>query len=211
MNLPLILKIKAYLFREQIRVVRRYYRGRFVWVDLALLLAYLFSNPYRMCRKFLQKRGARNIYAYGETPLTTLEKIAKAFDIRSDDRWLELGSGRGRACFWMAHHWGCQARGVEWIPAFASRAKWIGKFFGKADFLAGSMEEADFSWPTVVFLYGTGLSDQELDRLLEPMRGLPKGTKVITISEPLEEYRQIRSIPVSFPWGETDAYLQVKG
>jgi hypothetical protein len=212
MSFFFLLRLKFCLVKDQIQVIRIYYKNwRFAVVDMSLGLLYLFSNPYRMCRKFLQKKKVANIHAYGETPLATLEKMAKAFAIQPSDRWLELGSGRGRGCFWMSQFWGCEVRGVDFVPTFISRASWLSKTFSlrSVDFQQKEMMETDFSWPTVVFLYSTCMSDEEINALLVPMRSLPMGARVITISEPISHpnYILTNSLPVSFPWGKTTAYL----
>jgi hypothetical protein len=196
-------------------VIGRYYKNKkLLQADCLLFLLYFFSNPYRMCRKFLEKKRAHNIYAYGETPLTTLEQLVLSFNIQPEDRWLDLGAGRGRGCFWISEVWGCPTRGIEWIPSFVSRAAWIVKQLSlpRLEFQNIVMEKADFSWPDVVYLCGTCMSEEEIEALLIPMKALRSGAKVITISEPLNDpsYLLIQSIPVSFPWGETEAFLQIK-
>ena len=145
-----ILRVKIRLILNQIGAVKFYLRSKkFFWADCLLFWRYLFSNPYRMCRKFLEKRGADEIHAYGETPLITLEKIVASFAIHPEDKWLELGSGRGRGCFWISEFWGCRARGIEWIPTFVSRASWIAAKIStcRSEFYNISMQEADFTWP----------------------------------------------------------------
>jgi hypothetical protein len=211
----IFIQTKIRLISDQIQVIRRYYKNkRFFLADCALFFSYLFSNPYRISRKFLEKKGAENIYAYGETPLPTLEKIVRAFDIRSENKWLDLGSGRGRGCFWISEFWGCEAKGIEWIPQFVSRASLIAKYLpsSQSEFHNTLLENGDFSWPDVVYLCGTCMSNEEIQSLLIRMQSLHIGTKVITITEPLNHpsYKLIQSIPVSFIWGETDAYLQIK-
>ncbi len=209
----MFLVIKYRLFLDQFQVVLRYYKKPlFAFSDLALAVFYLFSNPYRICRKFLQSKGFSFIHAYGETPLTTLEHIVKTFEITSKDRWLELGSGRGKTCLWLSLYWGCTVRGIDWVPQFADRASLLARLFSlpRLSFFRQSFHEADFSWPTVVFLYSTCMSNQEINNLLLSMKTLPDKAKVITISAPLTHpnYRLLSSTFVSFPWGKTKAYLQ---
>jgi ubiquinone/menaquinone biosynthesis C-methylase UbiE len=156
--------------------------------------------------------GYGNIHSYGETPLPALEKIVRAFDITSAEKWLEIGSGRGRGCFWISEVWGC--RGIEWVPTFVSKASWIAERIPSclSQFEEISMYDADFSWPDVVYLCGTCMNSQEIKKLLCSMRILQKGAKVITISEPFNhpDYQLVKSISVSFIWGDTEAYLQIK-
>ncbi len=199
--------------REQIRTIRRYYRRpRFALIDLCFGLVALFSNPYRTCRKFLQRKKAADIYAYGETPLATLEKIARVCEIGPQDRFLELGSGRGKGCFWMAEFIGCQTHGIEWVPQFVAVAKGLKALFrvSKLSFSREDMEGADLSSYTVVYLYGTCLDDAAVDRLKQKLAELPVGAKVITISYPLPSLELKKSFTVRFPWGVALAYYHLK-
>lgn len=204
------LSTRAYLLRETCTVVFRYYsKTRFAFADLSLALLYLFCNPYRYCRKFLQKRGEKEIHAYGETPLTTLQIIATESGITATDRWLELGSGRGRASLWIANFIGCQTLGVEWIGRFVKRGNWIAYLFRLKNlkFVCQSVLDAPFHEATVVYLYGTSWSDELIERLEERMKALPPNSKIISISFPLPTFQVIKTFPVSFPWGKTEAYL----
>lgn len=210
-----MLRVKFRLIKDRLEEFRRYYRRlSFAAADLTLSLFYLFSNPYRVCRKFLQAKGIENVYVYGETPLVTLEKMVQAFGIKPEDHWLELGSGRGRTCFWMSLVWGCETRGIEWVPSFVVRANRAVRLFSlkNLEFHRQSIYEADFSWASVVFLYSTCMSEDEIAKLLICMEKLPVGAKVITVSEPLSHpnYFFNQSLSVSFPWGRTKAYLQTK-
>lgn len=211
----MFLQIKLRLLLDQIQVICRYYKKLpFALADLLLSVLYLFSNPYRICRKFLQKKGEASVHAYGETPLKTLEHMVKTFHIAHEDRWLELGSGRGKTCLWLSLYWGCSVRGIDWVPQFVRRASLVARLFPSArlTFHKQSFSEADFSWPTAVFLYSTCMSDEEILNLLSSMTQLPQKAKVITISAPLghPDYPLIHSTPVSFPWGATHAYLHLK-
>ena len=204
MSIGDFVRVKKTLLAEQLSVIRRYYpkSPRFALVDLSLGFFSLFFNPYRICRK----SGS----IYGETPLSTLHRIADQCRLSSDDIWLEIGSGRGKGCFWIALFTGCRAVGVEKIFLFARLAQFLAALFRlDVHFYAQEMEEADFSKATCVYLYGTTLSDAEIERLAEKMKALPSGAKVVSISAPLPGWG-CRSFPVSFPWGETEAFLHVK-
>ncbi|MES2274076.1 MAG: class I SAM-dependent methyltransferase [Chlamydiota bacterium] len=208
--------VKKRLWQDQIETIRRYYRKnlRFCFIDLSFGLVALFINPYRTCRKFLQKKEEAEIYAYGETPFTTLELIVKAAEVHPDDIWLELGSGRGKGCFWVSCFTGSSCVGIEWVPQFVRIAKFLKALFRvpRVSFQCISMDEADFTQPTIVYLYGTCLEQSKIDALFEKMKHLKEGTKVITISYPLEGGGFVlnKTFPVEYPWGSAEAYLQIK-
>ena len=92
-----------------------------------LQLFYLFHNPYRVSRKFLQKRGEEDIYQYGETPLKTMSHICQEAGITKDDHLFELGCGRGLAAFFIRECFGCKVTAIEQIPIFVRIAKQLNK------------------------------------------------------------------------------------
>lgn len=188
------------IWLDRIEAIRLYYKSpKFALIDLTFGLLALFMNPYRTCRKFLQKKGADDIYAYGETPYSTYQKLAKECGISSHDTWIEMGAGRGKGCFWLAHFTGCKVIGIEWIPQFIWLAHAIKTLFRmkQMQFIRTDIEQADLAQATVIYLYG-----------LWPNLKIANGVKVITISEPLEGYNVLKSFWVRFPWGRTTAYLQ---
>ena len=120
------LVVKKRNFVEFLKVVWKYYPTlSFFKIDVALLLTYLFDNPFKISKRFLTKKGEKDVYAYGETPLTTLDYIAKECRLSSKDVVFELGCGRGRTCFWLNQFIGCKVVGIEIIPEFVERAERI--------------------------------------------------------------------------------------
>lgn len=205
--------------QESLQVIWRYYRrGDFAKVDLYLIRAYLLRNPYRISKQFLMKKGEKNIYAYGETPLTTMEQIARACGIQSSDVVYELGSGRGRACFWLHFFIGCRVVGIEYVPEFVRTAQHVRVHFGieAVRFHCIDILQADLSAATVVYFYGTMADEAFISGLIEKLKKLPAGAKVITVSFPLTAYTDqtflqvVKIFSARFFWGEADIYLHVK-
>lgn len=208
-------RVKTRIWKDQAQTVRYFYKNpRFAWVDLCLGAISLFSNPYRTCRKFLEKKGEIDTYAYGETPLTTLRQIAENCRLSPSDHWMELGAGRAKGCFWIAAFFGCRTTGVEWVPRFVGTARLLQRFFRfpRLAFELKNIEEADFASVTAVYLYGTCLSEETLARVVQNMQRLPNGARVVAVSEPLQApfLTLKRVFPVRYPWGETDAFLLEK-
>jgi hypothetical protein len=203
--------VKWFLLREQLLVVWRYYRNvRFAFVDCLYGLVALFSNPYRACRKFLQKKGENDVYTYGETPLSTFHKLAKAAQLSSEDAYVELGSGRGKTCLWASLFFGCSVRGVEWVPSFVRLSRFCARIAcASAQFELNSFFTADLRQATVVYFYGIHL---DTTPLLKQFAQMPKGSRLITISEPIESdlFEVVKEEVVFFPWGKTEAYVQVR-
>jgi len=75
-----------------------------------------------------------------------------------------------------------------------------------------NMEEADFRSATVIYLYGTCLETESLDKILQKMEALPTGARVISVSEPLANNHFVlqKEFDVQYPWGETKAYLHFR-
>lgn len=208
----LFFAVKARLFREERRVQREFYGHLgFKKCDQALLKAYRGLNPYRMTKEFLKLKGISNVHQYGETPLTVMAQIARECSLTPTDRLIELGCGRGRGVFFLSEMIGCSVHGIEWNPLFVSLAQSIPA--SKASFSCQDMCSADLSQASVIYLYGTCLDEESIQKLLSKLEGVAKETKIITISYPLSDYSPSfvvsKQFQVSFPWGNTEAYLNL--
>lgn len=217
--LALNIQVKWFNFIEFIYVIVRYYSNFvFAKVDLILIAAYFFKNPFRLSKSFLLSRGEKEIYTYGETPLTTLELIAKKCHLSSKDVVYELGCGRGRTCFWLQQFVCCSVVGIDYVPAFIDKAHRIQNYFSLEglnfkleNFFKASLKEA-----TVIYFYGTCQSSSSIQKLIEHFSTLPKGTKVITVSYCLSDFdksssfKVIKQFSAPFTWGKGEVYLQVK-
>jgi predicted RNA methylase len=203
------LRARFFNFKEFFQLAWRYWReARFAQIDCALALRYFFESPYHMNRKL-------GLELYGETPLTTMQKIADVAKIGADDVVYELGAGRGRTSFWLHHFYACKVCAIEYNPFFVARAKEIQQKYGVegVEFIHGDMRKVDLSQATCIYLYGTLLADADIKELLVQFKKLKLGTRLITISYSLTDYetksfRVLSEFEVAFPWGKTTAYLQ---
>ncbi len=203
--------VRYFNFVDLLKTISLYYRKpKFALVDIALLLSYFFKSPYRIGREFKASEP------YGETPLATLDAILKHCPIGPDDVAYELGSGRGRACFWLSLYKGYNTVGIEYIPTFVERAQKLAGFFNvkNVDFRCEDILTADLSEATWIYLFGSALPDETITKLTKRLEMLKPGTKIISISYPVTAYTDnenivvTNTIDVTFPWGETTAYIQ---
>ena len=208
----LFFKVKWFLFQEG-RVVRRLFPS-FLKYERALKKAYRFSNPFQICKNYLKQRGEQLIHAYGETPLPVLATIAKQCEFNPKDIIIELGCGRGRGAFFLSQLIGCRVIGIDWVPFFIKTAKAIAASFGSplpVRFDCQEMQVADLSEATVIYLYGTCLSDEAIYNLISRFEKLSAGVKIVTVSYPLFDYNPrfctIKQFTVTFPWGDAEVYL----
>jgi SAM-dependent methyltransferase len=218
--LALLLSIKGSYFRlfEWLRVVVLFYtkEPKFAHIDCLLARHYFWKNPHRLSKEFLEKKNEKNIYQYGETPLTSLAKIAKECGITSKDTFFELGCGSGRTCFWLTTFIKCHVVGIDYLPAFIQKAKKIKRQKGihKVNFQEKNILDVDYSQATCIYLYGTCLEDTVIHQLVHRFSTLSPRTQVITVSYPLTDYAKYFSLKKQFlcrfPWGKAEVYLNEK-
>ncbi|HRW58700.1 MAG TPA: hypothetical protein P5048_03670 [Chlamydiales bacterium] len=210
------LKVLGFNLIEECKVALFFYTKslKLFFADLYFHALYLTENPFRTSRKFLQKKGQDDVYKYGETPITTFFKIIEKTKVTSNDSFLELGAGRFRTLFFLNIIKKCAASGVEVIPSFCQKAIQLKKAFSLEGFdvLEKDFYDLDLSHYSVIYLYGTSMSDFEIFKLIERFKKLSNTVKIITISYPLSDYSNhfkiIDKFPVRFPWGITSAYIQ---
>ncbi|MCK4934289.1 MAG: class I SAM-dependent methyltransferase [Simkaniaceae bacterium] len=204
--------------KQEKDVKQRLYKNlAFSKLDTSLLKNYRFKNPYRISKNYLKSTGMPNIHLYGETPLPTMELIAKECDLSKADTLLEMGSGRGRLLFFIHHFYQCQVIGYEKIPEFAAITNQLIEEFSlkQIECIESDMLKADLSLASVIYLYGSCLEDEEIELLVQKFSNLKAGVKIVTISYPLKDYAKdntftlAKEFPVCFPWGKTSAYLNI--
>lgn len=215
--LAINLKVTFKSFLEWMKVIGRFYKNQqFRRLDLHLLALYLFNNPYKMSKRFLQRRGEEEIDVYGETPLTTMELIAERLEFKAGECVFELGCGRGRTCFWLNVVRGCRVVGIEWLPEFIERAEKVKKRAGLQDveFRCEDLSESDFSGADVVYIYGTTWSDALIEKIAEKCSVLKPGAKVVTVSylllpySPVGIFEVVDQFTAPFLWGEAEVFVQ---
>lgn len=207
-----------YDLQDMRHVQKVYYQDpTFGSIDRSLLKKYIFRSPYRISKQYLKCKQEEDLYTYGETPLSTFEKIAEELEINALDRVLELGSGRGRGVFFLAHFYNCEVIGIERVPQFVKLASYVAHEhqIRNVAFKCADMFKVDWPKVNIVYLYGTCLKEDEIEHVIENLKTFPKGTQVLSVSYPLIDYDQAqtfklkKAFTVSFPWGETEAFLQI--
>ncbi len=207
-------KVTALRMIEAVRVLLFYYRNlQFVWMDFLLAIQYSLRSPYRISKAFLKAQGADNIHAYGQTPLSVLDRVARECRLVSKDIVYDLGCGTGRTTLWLGSFVRCKAIGIDFLPTFVRKAQWV-KRYGNAHrvtFRNEDMMKADMSDATAIYLYGTCLDDDSIERLIEKFKRLPARTKIVTVTYPLSDFSDAftttKQFYGRFPWGKTPIYL----
>lgn len=204
---------------QHARHVRHHYYQdpEYRMIDRALLQKYIFRSPYQISKRYLKKRREKDLYTYGETPLPTFEKMAREANIKPLDHVLELGCGRGRGVFFLAHFYNCQVTGFERIAQFVKLADHVASKYQveNVSFKCGDMFKLKWPKASVIYLYGTCLGDDEIKQAIKKVKAFPKRTRILSVSYPLLDYDEsntfklIKRFPVTFPWGETEAFLQI--
>lgn len=204
-------------FKEEWHVRTRFYKNAsFAASDQALLQSYASCSPYEISKRYLMAKEAKEVHVYGETPLSLFEEIAKTAEISPQDHVIDLGCGRGRGVFFLSQQFGCFAQGIDCIPEFIQIATEIKHRFNvaNASFVCNDFFNADLSKATCIYLYGTCLEDPLIEKLILSFRRLPQKPKILTVSYPLsnypggEDFHVLKQLNASFPWGETQIYLQ---
>lgn len=205
---------------EYFRVIFSYYGHlKFAKVDTLLLLSYFALNPFTISKWYHMRKGEKELYDYGETPLTTLAHICKYAEVTDQDRVFELGCGRGRTCYWLRYILGCEKTvGIEIIPEFVQRAQLVQRKceVDRIEFRNEDMLKSNYSDASVIYFYGTSFDEEFIYKLVKKFKELPKGTKVITVSYPLTDYADdstfelMSRFPAQFVWGIGDVYVQIK-
>ena len=207
-NLPffenLALQLQVFIFGLVIRftdVLLLLFRPRLLGPYLGLWWEELWHTPYRARRTFEVTRALKATgqpfreLIYGETPLMTALSVFKRAGVGPGSRLVDLGAGRGRVL--IAARWlGAEARGVELIAdhvkRMAPRLQAAGITLTLGDMLREELSDA-----THLFTNWVALGPETKARLIERLRTCPPGTRIITVTRPIEAKG---FVPLSFHW-----------
>ncbi|MDR1907053.1 MAG: hypothetical protein LBQ03_02455 [Puniceicoccales bacterium] len=224
------LRAKVYHFRDFLYALMKYYpkNALFAKIDCILFLDYWFESPFVISKRYLQLKFEPDIYQYGETPLSTIEQIAQKLTINENDHVFELGSGTGRCAFWLACSRGCRITGIEQIPQFIDTTQRLldrhKSLKQKINFIKGNFLTEDLSKATIVYLYGSKMSNQEIEALILNLHTTQPGTRIVTVTYSLNEiiresqnknmlnenFPIVTSFEAEFFWGKTTVFIQKK-
>lgn len=195
----------------------RYRSSRaYLKVEFYLFRYYLFRNPYLLCRRYLVGINEPS-QPYGETPLRVIEKILKSQSLTKEDLFVDLGCGRGKLLFWVAAHYPCKVKGVDINPSFVAVGNRIIDalhWYPKVSMVEASYFTANISKATVIYVYAIALDDDSLSQLAILLAQHPPETRIISVSDPLNEYcvtplfETIETFDATFLWGRTTLFLQ---
>ncbi len=210
--------VKAKYLVEFIRVVRRYWFScSYYKYDLLYGLFHLWKGPYAVSREWLVAQGEKEIYTYGETPLTTLETIIGESGVQPDDLLFDLGCGSGQTSFFFHAFAGASVIALEQIPLFVRRAERIARWCGSppVQFRNIDMLNADYSSADIIYYYGTCASEEFIGKLIARFREtLRVGARIVTVSWSLAEYADgeefalLRELELPYMWGMAGVYVQ---
>ena len=222
--LPFIyIKLLCFNALEEWKIRRRFYGNPlFKKTDKALQKLYRFKNPYLISKKFMQKKGEDSVHTYGETPLSVFNTLFNLCHLQKEDRFLDLGAGRGRGVFFASTFFGCTAMGVDFVPDFYDKAESLAKTLDNPPlFYLEDMLSFDLSKANVIYFYALCMDEAPFLAMISRLESLEKGTRVITVSFPLSDYLEknlkknlekcslIASATVSYPWGQTTVYVNL--
>ena len=187
-------------------------------IRMELLAWALCHKPkrYQTGNLFFEQQGSLDTHCYGETPLITLERIAKFAKINNKSRVLDMGSGAGRAASWLAIKKGCHVQGIEKNPKLVALSQRLAKgchIENQATFI----EEDMFTLPPqdvdVIYIYHSALDDKSIEKLGRNLGLYGPEVKIITVSYALEEilpgcFDIEQQFDGWFPWGVTWVYIQ---
>ena len=220
-NLPfferLALQLQVLVFGIIIRVtdvLLLLWRPRLLRPYLAIWWQEILHTPYKARRTFeviraLKATGQRfRELIYGETPLMTAVYVFKRAGVGRESRLVDLGAGRGRVL--IAARWlGAEARGVELIADHVTRVAPQLQAAG-ITLSVGDMTREELGDATHLFTNWLALSPETKARLIERFRTCRPGTRIITVTRPIEADGFVRLSRhwMLFTWGIEAVWIQ---
>lgn len=148
---------------------------------------------------------------YGETPFSVIEAINKMAPFSEFDYCVDLGCGRGKVLLFAYLAYKIAGIGVERNFSIGFHSD---LFFSQEQMPIkieiGKSQEVKIPKKSLVYLYGTMLSEEEIAFFAQYLRkNLGKEDRLVTVGYALPGFTVLAKRAVRYPWGKTTIYVQV--
>ncbi|PKL75649.1 MAG: hypothetical protein CVV27_14290 [Candidatus Melainabacteria bacterium HGW-Melainabacteria-1] len=188
---------------------------RLIQLDQALNRRYFYPSQFMLAlREGLKVEQPETLYrlTYGETTYFGIRAAFKAVSVKADDVFYDLGCGTGRNVFYANLVHGLDAVGIDLLPSFVSHGKALASQFNlsKVHFLEQNIFATDLSRATIVYITANCYDQQTMGQLVERLKDLPLGARVISTHRPIPSPRlkPIKDQLLPFSWGVDRMYYQ---
>lgn len=198
----MLVNLIRYYFQNALKILQN---PKFWYARLCFYVFYLGKRPFALSHNSLNPS-----LTYGETPYAVFETIARY--LRFNDRFLDLGSGRGLGLFYLASIVEARFLGVELIKEYVDLASKIAQLSRYQNIQFMEKDLATYRLPAcdAIFLAGTCYDDELLQKICREISNV-KPRYVFSISTSLTEYGltsyEIEDVPIYMPWGQTSLYV----
>ena len=135
---------------------------------LFCIKAWFFQWHYTHSKKYSKDCESTGLskeeLTYGETPISTLNKLLSSLKLSKDSQFLELGSGTGKTLYFIKKKFKIKTQGIEIIPGYQ---KWYQK--QKLNIKTDNFFNHSFKNATILYISDTCLSKKTLSRLNEKL------------------------------------------
>ena len=181
-------------------------------IDFQLFLSYFWRFPSVYI--FKERKGLgypHGNFLFGETPYYTANEIVDIAEIKDTDIVYDLGCGRGKFLFFASCSTNARCIGIDLIPTYIDIAEKIVEKLElrNIDFFREDILSVDLTTASVIFINGTYFSPETHEALLENVKSLKKGTKIIssTIPYPSQNLELFAKKDILFSWARTPVYF----
>ena len=199
----MLLNLIRFYLENAVRVLKN---PRFWYARLCYFVFYFGKRPFASCK---EDRSNPSL-TYGETSYSVFDAIAQ--HIKYNDRFVDLGCGRGLGLFYLATMVKARYLGLEIKDEFVRVGRIIKTVAGfqNIEFMQKDLHTYKLPACDVIFIAGTCFDEKLLGRIcLEINRIKPR--KVLSISTSLIEYGlldyKIQDVPIDMPWGQTSLFV----
>ncbi|MFN8674086.1 MAG: methyltransferase domain-containing protein [Candidatus Sericytochromatia bacterium] len=185
-------------------------------VDQKMTDSYADSNQFwvSLVASYKQKTEKLHNLTYGETTYFSIYQSLKFIELNEKDVFYDLGCGTGKTVFTANTIFGANSTGIELIADFVDNANQISKELDLKNikFLEKSIFEHNLKDGTVFYVTPTCFDPDNMKKLEEKFKTLPKNARVIILSKRMDlpNFKFLGQKELYYSWGKAHTfYYQV--
>lgn len=146
---------------------------------------------------------------YGETPLWTAWQLLLWADLKPQERFCEIGCGRGVTSLVARLVYGARVRSYEAIELLADKARWLGRALD-AEMEVFTQSAGPYAEADLYYLTPTTWSDANWKGVQKGLLSARVGSRALVLTQPLPGWQVLNQRKMPYSWGWSQTYLLVK-
>ncbi len=149
---------------------------------------------------------------YGETPFHTIERILNKCNFKANQRFIDLGCGKGKLCLFVSLRFPLSVIGIDIMPTYITIANKLKEklMLKKIEFYCQDILDFELNKGDIFYISLTCFSKEMRRKIQKRFESIEKEFYIISTTYPFTSdfFKPIYEGTVNYSWGNGSIYIQ---